>query len=75
MVKRVTKKSSLQMKKQFLLWRKLSISKTIEFMHGHPKELINWCQGSNKVIILVGGECLMTVSLLYMFVKRTSKQR
>ena len=22
-------------------------------MHGHPRKFVNWCQGSNKVIILV----------------------
>ena len=32
-------RSYLQMKK--LLWRKLSLSKTIEFMHGHPRKLAN----------------------------------
>ena len=47
-VKRITKKSSLQM------WvGGLSISKMIEFMHGHPRKPANWCQGSNELIILV----------------------
>ena len=46
------KKSSLQMKK-CLLWRKLSISEMIEFMHSHSRKSVNWCQGLNEVIILV----------------------
>ena len=65
-LKSITKKSSLQIKK-FLLWRKLSISKTIEFMHGHPKKPVNWCRG------MTDEECPMTVSLFYIFVKRTLK--
>ena len=49
--KSVKHKSSLQMK-HFLLWSKLLISKTIDFMHGHPRKPANWCQVSNEVIIL-----------------------
>ena len=30
-----------------------SISKMIEFMHGHPRKPANWYQGSYEVIILV----------------------
>ena len=40
------KKSSLQMK-HFLMRMKLSITKTIEFMHAHPRKPANWCQRSN----------------------------
>ena len=68
MVKSIVKKSSLQVKKM-LLRRKLSIRKTIEFMHGHPRKPANWCQGSNEFIILFGGECLMTASLLHILWK------
>ena len=57
---------------KIVLYRKLSISKTIEFMHGHPRKPANWCQGSNEVI-LFGGECLMTASLLYSFCEKSVK--
>jgi hypothetical protein len=52
MVQSITKKSSLQMKK-CLLWRKLSISKMIQFIHGHPWKPANSCQRSNEVITMV----------------------
>jgi hypothetical protein len=61
--------------KKFLLFKKLSICKIIEFMHGHPRKPSDWCQASNEVIILFGGEHLMTASLLYIFVKRALKQQ
>jgi len=61
--------------KKCVLWRKLSISKTIGFMDGHPRKPANWCQGSNEVIILFVEECPMTVSFLYIFVKRALNQR
>ena len=39
-------------KKKWLLWRKLPMSKTIEFMYSHPRKHVNCCQGSEEVIIL-----------------------
>jgi hypothetical protein len=72
-VKSITKTSSLQMKK-CLLWRKLSISKTIEFMHGYPRKPMNWCQGSNEVIILPQSWFPMMASLICIFVKRALKK-
>jgi len=51
-----------------LLWRKLSISKMIEFMHGHPRKPANWCQGSNEFVILPQGWFGGTASLLYILV-------
>jgi hypothetical protein len=39
--------------KKKLLWMKLLISKTIEFMHSHPRKPANWCQGSKEIIILL----------------------
>ena len=59
----------------FLLWRKLSISKIIEFTHRHPRKPVNWCQGLNLPQWLFGGQCPMMASLLYIFVKRVLKQK
>jgi hypothetical protein len=57
------------------IWRKLSISKMIEFMHGHPRKPTNWCQGSNEVIILPQW-CLVGWLHLFKFLwKRALKQR
>jgi hypothetical protein len=37
---------------KILQGRKLLISRTIEFIYGHQRKSVNWCQGLNEVIIL-----------------------
>ena len=70
-VKFVTKKSSLQIKT--IQWRKLSMGKTIEFIHGHPKKPANWCQESNEIITLPQWWFGKMGSLIYVFMKRALK--